>query len=106
MSKGNGPRITADADHSPQPITRQRVNRYEVLLFAAAREMAGTERIAVELPTPTTAAAVLAAVAARRPELAPLIPACRLAVDQAFVTPDVEVAPAAELALIPPVSGG
>ncbi len=78
----------------------------EVLLFAAAAELASADAVTVELRSPATAATVLAALTAQVPELASLLPACRLAVDQAFVPADFSIPPDAELALIPPVSGG
>lgn len=78
----------------------------EVLLFAAAAELAAARTITIDLPPTVTAADVLAALGQQLPELAELLPACRLAVDQTFVGPDFLVPAGAELALIPPVSGG
>ncbi len=78
----------------------------EVLLFAAAAELAAARTIAVDLPPAATADDVLAAIGQQVPALAELLPACRLAVDQTFVGPSFSVPAGAELALIPPVSGG
>ncbi len=78
----------------------------EVLLFAGAAELAAASTIAVDLPAAATAEDVLAAIGEQVPGLAELLPACRLAVDQMFVGGDFPVPDAAELALIPPVSGG
>lgn len=80
--------------------------RYQVLLFAAAAELAACDALAVEVPAPVTAEAVLDAIAEQVPALSQLLPACRLAVDQVFVTSDFPIRSDAELALIPPVSGG
>lgn len=80
--------------------------RCRVLLFAAARDLAQSDELAVEVSPPVTAGAILDAIAGRCPNLAPLLPACRLAVDQSFVTIDATIPPDVELALIPPVSGG
>lgn len=80
--------------------------RCRVLLFAAARDLAESDALAVDVTPPVTAGAVLDALARQCPNLALLLPACRLAVDQAFVTANAAILPGAELALIPPVSGG
>lgn len=80
--------------------------RCRVLLFAAARDLAQSDELAVEVSPPVTAGAILDAIAGRCPSLAPLLPVCRLAVDQSFVTIDATIPPDVELALIPPVSGG
>ena len=47
-----------------------------------------------------------AALAAQHPVIAPLLPASRIAVDHAFATDSSPLREGAELALIPPVSGG
>ena len=78
----------------------------QVLLFAAARDLANSERLDLDVPPPVTAAAVLDGIGRQVPSLLPLLPACRLAVDQAFVPADFPVSAGSELALIPPVSGG
>jgi molybdopterin converting factor subunit 1 len=80
--------------------------RFEILMFAAARELSGTERLVVEIDSPVAAATILKRIGQDFPAIAPLLPACRLAVNQAFVDGDTVVDAAAELALIPPVSGG
>lgn len=77
-----------------------------VLLFAAARDRVGADVVNIDVETPATAAAVLSALGDRFPTLEPLLPSCRLAVDQSFVAPGHAVRPHDELALIPPVSGG
>ncbi len=82
------------------------IQTHLVLLFAAAAEVASTDALAIEVSVPVTAAGVLAAIGRQVPELAHLLPACRLAVDRVFVTPEFLIDERAELALIPPVSGG
>lgn len=82
------------------------MSTHEVLLFAAAAQLASSDALAVQVPPPVTAGAVIAAIAEQAPELSDLLPACRLAVDQVFVTADFPISQGAELALIPPVSGG
>jgi len=65
--------------------------------------------VVVSVQQPATAAAVRAALAAL-PQLAPLLPSCRLAVARAFLDFADEASAAVqagdEVALIPPVSGG
>ncbi len=78
-----------------------------LLYFAAARERAGLAREEVELPPgQPTVADVLAQVAELHPALRPLLPHLRVAVDQEFTAASAPVRAGAELALIPPVSGG
>jgi len=77
-----------------------------VLLFAQARDLAGTSRVAVELPDGSRAEDALAAVARAHPALAPLVPHLAIAVNGA-VRPGTAALPRdAEVALLPPVSGG
>lgn len=76
-----------------------------VLYFAAARDAAGTARERLD-PSPATVAALRARVAALHPGLAPLLPRCRVAVDQAFAPDEAPIPEGAEVAIIPPVSGG
>jgi molybdopterin synthase catalytic subunit len=80
--------------------------RVTLLYFAACRERAGRSSEAVELPDGSTAADALAAACRAHPELAPVAGKLRLAVDQEFAPPEQPLRDGAELALIPPVSGG
>jgi molybdopterin synthase catalytic subunit len=81
-----------------------------VLYFAHLRERLGCARETVELPGETDTAALAALLAARHAARDPLAAAsfarCRLALDHAFVQGPVHLGPGAELAVIPPVSGG
>lgn len=76
-----------------------------VLYFAGAREAAGTARETLEAP-PGTVAALRALLAARHPGLARVLPRCRIAVDEEFAADGAALPDGAEVALIPPVSGG
>lgn len=78
----------------------------EVLLFAAARDAAGHDSIWIEVGEDASAQEVIAAIGDRLPEISRLLPSCRLAVDCSYVTADSPVPAGAEIALIPPVSGG
>lgn len=83
-----------------------KVQRYDVLLFAIASELAQRDALTVEVETPVTAGDVLRAIGNACPLLLPWLPSCRLAVNQAFVSNDFVIVGDAEIALIPPVSGG
>jgi molybdopterin converting factor subunit 1 len=78
----------------------------EVRLFASLREAMGAERIAVEVPADADVAALRRVLTERNPELAGALQLCRVAVDQEMAHEDAPIAGAAEIALIPPVSGG
>ena len=77
-----------------------------VHLFARARDLAGAASVSVDLPPGATVAALRAALAARHPALAPLLARSAVAVDHDFADDDHALTPAAEVAVIPPVSGG
>ena len=78
----------------------------EVLLFAAARESAGLERIEMEVPEGTTVAGLFRLLAEAYPALAPVLGSCRAAVDEHFAAPDAALADGSVVAVLPPVSGG
>lgn len=78
----------------------------EVLMFAAAREAAGRQSIHLEVFDDATADDVMRAIGHQLPSIAPLLSACRLAVDNQYVSPDTSMSAGCEVALIPPVSGG
>lgn len=80
--------------------------RVEVLLFAVARQRAGREAVVVDLPEGGTVSALKAALAQAEPALAPLLPGLLFAVAGEYATDDTPVPPGAEVAAIPPVSGG
>ena len=77
-----------------------------VLLFAAAREAAQSDSIQIDVAENASAADVLAELSQQIPAIQQLIPSCRLAVDNCYVSNDAIVGQGHEVALIPPVSGG
>jgi molybdopterin converting factor small subunit len=78
-----------------------------VLLFALARAKAGGPTLTVELPAEPTVLDLKAALAAACPPLAPLLPTLRIAINREYALDDRQpIPPGAELAAIPPVSGG
>ena len=76
-----------------------------VLYFAAARERAGTAQETVEWGGGPVRQ-LLETLAARHPDLRPLLPHLRVAVNQEFTSLDAPVPERAEVALVPPVAGG
>ena len=79
---------------------------YRILLFASLREKAKRGEIDVEIAAPVTVAQLLEDLGLKHPTLAPLLQLCRVAVNQEFVEAEETIPPGAEIALIPPVSGG
>lgn len=77
-----------------------------VLLFAQARERAGTPRVALALAPGARVADALDAVERAHPGLAALRPHLAVAVNGALARDGDAVPEGAELALLPPVSGG
>ena len=76
-----------------------------VLYFAAARERAGTAQETVEWGGGPVRQ-LLETLAAAHPDLKPLLPHLRVAVNQEFTSLDAPVPERAEVALVPPVAGG
>jgi MoaE-MoaD fusion protein len=76
-----------------------------ILYFAAAREAAGTDREPLDAPA-ASVADLRRLLLERHPALAAVLPRCRLAVDQELVADGEPVPDGAEVAVIPPVSGG
>lgn len=77
-----------------------------VRLFAIARERAGTADVALDLADGATVADLRAALAVRFPALRPLLPNVMIALNAEYAADGQAIAPGAEAALIPPVSGG
>lgn len=77
-----------------------------IKLFAVARERLGTNHIEVKLGDPATVADLRHALAEQFPSLTDLLPHIRIAINSDYATPAAVVPPGAEVALIPPVSGG
>jgi molybdopterin synthase catalytic subunit len=77
-----------------------------VLFFAQARDRAGSARTEIELPDGSRVSDALAALERAHPALEPLWPHLAVAVDGRLTRPDAPLFAGAELALLPPVSGG
>jgi molybdopterin converting factor subunit 1 len=78
----------------------------KVLLFARARDLVGQATVEIDLPPAATVADLRRALRGRYPVLVSLLEKSALAVDNEFAGDDAPVPPTAEVALLPPVSGG
>jgi molybdopterin converting factor subunit 1 len=78
----------------------------QVRLFARAREVAQTEALLVRLPAGATVGDLRRQLARSCPRLAGLLERSALAVNDEFADNAQTVPPGAEVALLPPVSGG
>jgi len=83
-----------------------RAVRVRVLAFATAADALGGGEREVELPAGSTLADLRQALDREHPGLAALWPRLALAVDGRLARPDAALADGAEVALLPPVSGG
>lgn len=77
-----------------------------VRLFARARDLAGADVLRVELPDGATVADLRRRLAAEHPALASLLERSALAVENEFAADSRVLSADAEVALLPPVSGG
>lgn len=77
-----------------------------VLFFALLRERAGMTETSVEIEPGTTAGDLWKLLQRRHPRLGDYSGPLRFAVDQAYVDATESLPDNAEVALIPPVSGG
>jgi molybdopterin synthase sulfur carrier subunit len=77
-----------------------------VRLFAAARQLAGRELIEVSLPAASTIGELRTAMFSQYPALAPLARAAMFSVGAEYAEDATQLAEGADVACIPPVSGG
>ncbi len=75
-------------------------------LFAVARQLAGCDTISIELPAGATIAALRAVLAEQSPALGPILPRVMFAVNADYAADETVICDGAEVACIPPVSGG
>ncbi|MCS6802583.1 MAG: MoaD/ThiS family protein [Chloroflexota bacterium] len=80
--------------------------RVTVRLFAGAREAVGAPTALLELPAGTTAGEAVEALVREYPALRRFAAISRLAVDGEYASPERPLFDGAELAILPPVSGG
>ncbi len=77
-----------------------------VKLFAAARELAGRDELAIDVPPRVTIADLRQALIGRFPPLATIALVSLWAIDTDYATDSDVVREHSEVAMIPPVSGG
>jgi molybdopterin converting factor subunit 1 len=77
-----------------------------VLFFAQVREHTGRANAELSLPEGSRLAEALAALALEHPALEPLWPHLAVAVNGRLARPEMPLEDGAEVALLPPVSGG
>ena len=77
-----------------------------VQMFAKAKELAGRDAVLLDLPAGATVADLRRALAAEVPALVPILPHVMFAVNMEYAGETAVIPERAELACIPPVSGG
>ncbi len=77
-----------------------------VRLFARARDLAGKDAISLELQGGATAGDLRRRLAAELPMLQGLLERCALAVNDEFADDGLTLPVSAQVAVLPPVSGG
>ena len=77
-----------------------------LLLFAAAKEIAGSRQLEIPLKQPYTVKQLKVALASQHPELAALAARSAFSVNHTYASDETVIDPASEVAMIPPVSGG
>lgn len=77
-----------------------------VKLFARARDLAGTDRVDLDLADAGSVGDLKRSLADRYPQLSPLVSSMLVAVGNEYALDDAPLFPGAELACFPPVSGG
>lgn len=77
-----------------------------VLFFAQARDAVGAPEVALEVTGEQPLAALLAQLVQAYPDLVPLLPHCAFAMNGEWCDRDAVVPADAEVAVLPPVSGG
>lgn len=81
--------------------------RLRVRLFAGARQQIGADHLEIELPDRANIRALRSELASREPRLAAWLSRSVIALDMQYALDEETVIhPLAEVALIPPVSGG
>jgi molybdopterin synthase sulfur carrier subunit len=77
-----------------------------VQLFARARDLAGADRVELDVPAAASVADLKQSLAARYPQVSPLVSKLLVAVGTNYADDRTILKPNAEVACFPPVSGG
>jgi len=80
--------------------------KVQVKLFARARDIAGADLVELELPEAASVADLRTALAEEYPAMAPIAERLLVAIGTDYATEEQVLAPHAEIACFPPVSGG
>ena len=80
--------------------------KVRVKLFAVARQRIGRDCVEIELPTDASVRQLRGALVEQFPPLTDVIPHVRFAVNSEYAADAAVIPAAAEVAIIPPVSGG
>jgi len=77
-----------------------------VRLFAAARQLAGAETVELQIPEGASVSDLRRRLAEECPQLLPILPHVAFALNSQYAEDKTKIPPGAEIACIPPVSGG
>jgi molybdopterin converting factor subunit 1 len=80
--------------------------RIEVRLFARAKDLAGADRVAVNLEANATVQDLRDALTSSVPSLGSMVRLSAISVDDEFAEESARLTETSSVALIPPVSGG
>ncbi len=80
--------------------------KVKVKMFAAAREAVGAAEVIVELAEPARVSDLRSALEVEYPQLAILLSQALFAIDAEYADASTPIPATAEIACIPPVSGG
>jgi molybdopterin converting factor subunit 1 len=80
--------------------------KVHVRLFARAKDIVGADAVSLELPDGARVNDLRRRLTVDHPTLAALLERSAIAVENEFADDDVVLSPLAEIALLPPVSGG
>jgi molybdopterin converting factor subunit 1 len=80
--------------------------KVRVKLFAVARQRVGDDSVEIELPAGASVSQLRHALAESYPSLADVLPHVRFAVNSEYAADSQPIPAAADVAVIPPVSGG
>ena len=80
--------------------------RITVQLFARARDLAGTERVDLELPSSARVADLKRSLAKQYPAVSPLVPNLLVAIGTDYADDGTMILQDSAVSCFPPVSGG
>lgn len=85
---------------------KEKLLKVKALMFARARELAGTSELELLVPEGSTTAECVEELTAKFPILESIRECVVVALNYNYITDPVKVKDGDELALIPPISGG